>query len=389
MAVPDENLRQYATDRQWELYTAVCDHGSNQKAAVAIGVNRRGVDKAIVALKRKAALAGYSPEHSMTRTVPDGFKVKGVSSYYNADGELTGQWVKSSTDQQRQLELMSEAIEALKEELPIERPRPAPRNTLEKLASCYVITDYHLGMMSWHEETGADWDLKIAENMLVDWFAAAISMTPNSKVGIFAQLGDFIHWDGLEAVTPTSRHVLDADTRFQKVVRCVIRVVRRLINMLLLKHEQLHVLMADANHDPASGVWLRELLAAMYSDEPRITVDNSADSYYCYEHGKTSLFFHHGHKRKVANIDDVFVAKFREVFGRTSFSYAHMGHLHSVDVKETNLMIVEQHRTLAAADAYASRGGWISGRDAKVITYHSEYGEVMRHTINPDMLRAA
>ena len=47
-----------------------------------------------------------------------------------------------------------------------------------------------------------------------------------------------------------------------------------------------------------------------------------------------------------------------------------MGHLHSVDVKENNLMIVEQHRTLAAPDAYAARGGWISGRDAKVITYH-------------------
>jgi hypothetical protein len=75
------------------------------------------------------------------------------------------------------------------------------------------------------------------------------------------------------------------------------------------------------------------------------------------------------------------------MFGRTKYAYAHTGHLHSIDVKENNLMIVEQHRTLAAPDAYAARGGWISGRDAKVITYHKEFGEVSRITINSDMLK--
>jgi hypothetical protein len=63
-----------------------------------------------------------------------------------------------------------------------------------------------------------------------------------------------------------------------------------------------------------------------------------------------------------------------------------MGHLHHVDVKENNLMIVEQHRTLAANDAYSARGGYLSGRDAKVITYSKDYGEVSRLTINSDML---
>jgi hypothetical protein len=56
-------------------------------------------------------------------------------------------------------------------------------------------------------------------------------------------------------------------------------------------------------------------------------------------------------------------------------------------MKENNLMIVEQHRTLAAPDAYAARGGWISGRDAKVITYHKSYGEVGRITVSYDMIK--
>ena len=54
-----------------------------------------------------------------------------------------------------------------------------------------------------------------------------------------------------------------------------------------------------------SSVWLRELCDAMYEDEPRVTVDARPDPYYCYEWGKQLLLFHHGHKRKVANIDTV------------------------------------------------------------------------------------
>ena len=50
-------------------------------------------------------------------------------------------------------------------------------------------------------------------------------------------------------------------------------------------------------------------------------------------------------------------------------------------------MVVEQHRTLAAKDAYAARGGWFSGRSANVITYHKQYGEVSRQSISPEMLK--
>ena len=125
------------------------------------------------------------------------------------------------------------------------------------------------------------------------------------------------------------------------------------------------------------------------SDEPRITVDNSADTYYVYEHGDTSLFFHHGHKRKPDNVHDVFAAKFRDIFGRTKHSYAHMGHMHHQFTKETNLMIVEQHPTMAAADAYASRLGYGAKRSAPVITYSSKFGEVGRLTVTPEMVAKA
>jgi hypothetical protein len=51
----DVQLASYATVRQLEYLEAIEQHGSNQKAAKALGVGRRVVDKAIESLKAKAA----------------------------------------------------------------------------------------------------------------------------------------------------------------------------------------------------------------------------------------------------------------------------------------------------------------------------------------------
>lgn len=386
----DPELRSFATPRQLEYLDAVEKHGSNQKAAVAMGVGRRTIDQGIALLRKTAALRGYAPEFDMTRTVPSTHVAKGVSTYYNKDGKVTAQWVKSSLADDQLQAIRQAAFEAMADELPREPAAPfngGPCNG--DLLNCYVITDFHLGALSWAPETGASWDIDIAEQTLVAWFARAIEQSPNAQTALLAQISDLLHWDGFDAVTPASKHLLDADGRFPKLARVVIRVLRRIIRMLLAKHERLHIIMADANHDPVSQVWLREWLSVLFEDDPRITVDTSPSPYNAYEFGKVAIFTHHGHKRKVTNVAEVFAAQFREMFGRTKYAYAHMGHLHHTDVKENNLMIVEQHRTLAAPDAYSARGGWLSGRDAKVITYHQEYGEVGRITVSYDMIKEA
>ena len=314
--------------------------------------------------------------------------VTGTSTLEDAEGNVKIQWVKRNQSKENTLKALRTAIDVLKEDIkPTTPTKLKTKINNKKLCNQYTLTDYHLGMMSWDEETGDNWDLKIAENTLVKFFEVAIKESPNAKECIFAQIGDFLHWDGLDAVTPASKHVLDADTRFTKLVRVAIRVIRRVINMLLEKYEVVNVIMAEGNHDPASSVWLREMLYAFYENEPRINIDTNPDPYYCYTFGKVCLFYHHGHKKNIKNIDTSFVGKFKKQFGKSKFVYAHTGHLHHELKIESNLMVLEQHRTLAAKDAYASRGGYLSGRDSKVITYHKNYGEVKRSTININMLR--
>ena len=383
-----QDFLQYCeTERQTEIIQAVIEAGSNNQASFKLGISRQFVDETVRRVKKIAATKGWSPEHDMIRPVPDSFVVRGVSTYYNAEGKASGQWVKSRLDDEKFQELLRSAVDGFKDDLPRVSLINSPPLGNDSLLNCYVITDYHLGMLSWGEETGADWDLQIAEDLIIKWFAQAIHQSPDANTAIFAQLSDFLHFDGMDAVTPASKHLLDVDTRFAKLVRVAIRIVRQIINMLLQKHQQVHILMLDANHDPVSQIWLREWLAVTYENEPRITVDTSPNPYNAYEFGNTALFFHHGHKKRITDVSTVFASQFREMFGRTKYAYAHTGHLHHLDVKENNLMIVEQHRTLAAADAYSARGGYLSGRDAKVITYHRQYGEVSRLTINSEMLK--
>lgn len=387
-AVPREELL-----RTVESYART---GSLHATARELGLDRGSIRKRLQRAKEQgvstheqeiATLHGMNPEYDLTHPVPSPLVLRGTSTLYDADGKARMQWVKTRVDQERVEAGMRAAIEAMAEDIPRVEPTPGPAMGNEKLCNCFVITDFHLGALSWKEETGADWDLKIAEQTLVRWFEQAIAQAPSADTAVLAQLSDFLHADGIEALTPASKHLLDVDSRFAKVVRTAIRVLRQVVDMLLAKHKRLHIIMADANHDPVSQIWLREWFGVLYENEPRVTVDRSPSPYNAFEFGRVALYFHHGHKRKVSNVAEVFAAQFREMFGRTKFAYAHTGHLHSIDVKETNLMVVEQHRTLAAADAYAARGGWLSGRDAQAITYHAEYGEVSRVRVSVDMLR--
>ena len=316
------------------------------------------------------------------------FTVIGKSTLKDKNGNVIIEWTKTNKTKEDLLKSFKTVVETLKEDIkPTESIKPSTLHKNENLINQYILTDYHLGMMSWHEETGDDWDLKIAEDTLVKFFEVAIKTSPNAKECIFAQIGDFLHWDGLDAITPTSKHVLDADTRFTKLVRVAIRVIRKVITMLLQKYDKVNVIMAEGNHDPASSVWLREMLSAFYDNEPRLFIDTNPDPYYCATFGDVCLFYHHSHKRRIRNLDSVFVGKFKKEFGDSKFVYGHTGHLHHELKIESNLMTLEQHRTLASKDAYASRGGYLSGRDSKVITYHRNYGEVGRNTINIEMLK--
>jgi len=381
-----DHLIQFATVRQIEYIEAIEKYGSHQKAAKAIGANRRSIDQAMKALRAKAATR--APQlHDYTKTVPEGYLIKGVSQYIDKEGKVAGQWVKTSADAERQAEMLKAAVEAMCEEIPKMGMIAPPLGTYGNLCNVYTLTDSHVGMLAWHREGGADWDLNIAEQTLVGCFGQMVASSPAASTCVVAQLGDFLHYDSaVAAITPQHGHILDADGRMPKMVKTAIRILRTVIDMALAKHDQVIVLLAEGNHDISSSVWLRAMFQALYEANPRVKVIDSELPYYIHQHGETMIGWHHGHLSKNDQLPILFASQFPKIWGNTSKRFIHCGHRHHAHIKEYSGCTVEQHPTLAARDAYAARGGWIAERQVSSITYSDKYGQVAKNTVTPEML---
>jgi hypothetical protein len=385
----DERYLDYATPRQREILEAVISTGSATAADAMLKIAKGSASDTYKNVKARATHRGFSPDHDMTRTVPEGYKVKGVSTYYDRDGKAAGQWVKSSADEEARFKAIEAAAKAMAADIPPADPVTQNGFGMVDLLTLYTLTDAHIGMLAWKREGGADWDLKIAEDTIVGCFALAIQGAPKAQTAILNQLGDLLHYDGLSAVTPTSGHVLDADGRFTKMVEVSVRVLRRVIAMMLDKHDAVHLILAEGNHDIAGSVWLRTMFKALYENEPRITVDDSALPYYCHVFGNVMNVFHHSHLKKFEQLPSKIPAMFPKQWGATTKRYCHTGNLHHEKTAEGDGLKMVQHPTLAARDAYAARGAWFAERNMSAITYHRKYGQAGTATYSPEMLEAA
>jgi len=355
--------------------------GEKQAAADELGIPRATLQHRL----RVAAARGLAPASGLNHPVAPGFTLRGYSHLSKTpSGEPI--WIKADRDKEQALESLRAAVEALKGELVPCAPTVAPDTSLDALCTLYTFTDYHVGALCWHREGGDDWDTDIAEQMGARAMRALVDSSPASKAGIVNIQGDFLHFDGLESLTPTSGHVLDADSRFGKVVEVAIRLIRRLVDTALEKHEQVTLLICEGNHDIASSVWLRKLFGALYEMEPRVSVHDSELPYYAIQWGRTMLGFHHGHLKKNIQLPELFAAQFREMWGKCDKVAIHTGHFHHRELREHAGCEVIRHPTLAARDAYAARHGWQSQRRITAITYHKEFGEVGTSTVCPEML---
>lgn len=386
----EAKLLEFATERQREIYLAVKQHRTQRAAADALGIHQRAVWQAIKSLTDKAARMGHSPAHDMTRTVPDGYRVKGVSTYYNKEGKPAGQWVKSQVDPERMQEIMREALEAFSDELPRALPAPANNNAVShELMACYPIGDAHIGMLAWAEETGEAYDLKIAEDIHCRAMARLVEMAPACEEAVIVNLGDFLHADNMEGVTTRSGHRLDMDSRYAKMARVAIKTLRAMIATALAKHKRVRVINAVGNHDDTGALMLSICLANVYENEPRVIVDTHPGPCHYIRHGATLVGVHHGHSIKPDRLPGVMATDRAKDWGETTHRYWWMGHVHHQSLKDHPGVTVESFRTLAAKDAYATWGGYRAPRDMKVILLHRDHGEVGRYTVTAEMLKAA
>lgn len=391
-AKPDAlaSMAAFGTPLEKLVAEAIGAHGDLVAAAASLNMTPVAVRAHLRELAARAAKRGWSPDHDMTKTVPDGYGVKGVSTMYDGDGNIRAQWVKTSRDQEHQLEALFAAVATIAEPFRgASEPAEAPTHADADLMAAYIMGDPHVGMFSWARETGNDFDTSIAERDLITAVDHLVDVAPPAATALIVNLGDFYHGDNSMNRTARSGNSLDIDTRYSKVLAIGIRIMRRIIDRALEKHERVKVITEIGNHDDNSALMLALCLASYYEREPRVEIDTSPAKFHWHRFGSNLIGVTHGDTVKAHALPGVMSVDRAKDWGETANGQRvfYTGHVHHDSAKDYPGVTVETFRTLAPADAWHAAAGYRSARDMKCDVWHREDGRIARHTIGISQVR--
>jgi hypothetical protein len=426
----DSNLRQFATDAEWAQLTAVEEHGSRRAAAKALGIpSENTIRQTEKRVQRRAAQQGYMPSLGWNRPIPAGMRSRGPSIRVGEDGNpMAGSWDKigiAGRDPEEAVKLADPKVikklstnideqgnirqqwvqevpadlarkklwEAFRDELtkdlPRVKPTKAPKNGRSDLCSILGVGDQHMGMLAWDKESGDDYDLNIAEPLLVNSISHLIGAAPKCSTCVLVFIGDYTHYDGHKPVTPTHGYILDADSRYPKMVAAAVRTMRRSIDMALAHHDKVHVIIEIGNHDLATSVFLQVAMQNIYDREPRVFVDTSPKHFHFFRFGLCLLGTHHGHGVKMDKLPLLMATDRPEDWGATKYRLWLTGHVHHESKKEHPGCKVESLSVLAPTDSHAYQNGYRALREMRGIVWHERLGELSRNTVSPAMFEQA
>ena len=256
----------------------------------------------------------------------------------------------------------------------------APVNVMEDLLTLYPVFDAHIGMQAWGKDTRAeDYDLKIATSQLSAAFEKLFAITPNSAEAVVLIGGDYFHIDDQRNETPASKHNLDVDGRFFKVIDEGVAVLKRIIPRVLEKHERVTVRVLRGNHDEHSHLMLTYALFEHFADNPRCEVEKSPQlDLFMRQWGKCAIFAHHGDRRFKPEQAALYLSDVCEFWSATRHRHMFTGHIHHETGKDVGPMKWESLRACCPPDNYAATMGYASRRALQAMTFHRDDGLLLR-----------
>ncbi len=353
-----------------ETLAAMEEHGTQVKAAKALGITQGTLSTRLKSIQQRKV-----PQD----VIPQGHIVKGVSTLVDAEGNVTAQWIKTRDEPSG---IVDALIEVFKDYDGLAVPAPTPADCDEDLLSVYPIADQHNGLLSWGEETGEDYDLKIGATRLRECMTRLVAQSPRSKTGIVLNLGDWQHTDDAKNMTPGHHNILDVDSRYFKILTAGVQLMMDCIEMAKQKHELVIVRNIPGNHDPHASIALTVALSAFYSKDPRVIVDDDPSDFFYHRFGNTLIGATHGHKMKPDKMAMHMAVTRSKDWGETKFRHYYFGHIHHETAKEVGNVRVESFQTVAAKDAWAASHGYCAGQSLTSITHHRIHGEIGRHRVN-------
>lgn len=249
-----------------------------------------------------------------------------------------------------------------------------------------ALFDVHFGKLAHSEETGEDYDLKIATKRYIDAVNDLIGRVNLESISrIMMPIGnDMINIDNIHNTT-TAGTPQNTDSRFHKIVRTVKNLLIQTIERLTAI-APVDVVIVAGNHDEQTSFMIGEMLDAYFYHNEYVTVNNSAKPRKYYVWGTTSIMLTHGNKEKHAELGMIFAAENPELWAETTQRYIQLGHLHSnkkvrpIQNEEFQGFQIQIIPSISGTDAWHAGKGYMSLKQAKGFVYNRKDGLVAELT---------
>lgn len=374
------------TERQEEVLKAWNDSGQQQKkAAKKLGISVSNLRKNLfyIAIKGvKISNATYN-EH-----LPPGwgYNKTTLSVKVDEDGNerVVHYWPRGAPIKEN-TEALFEYLKTRVPVSPIQIPMPIgvdPDIQLE-----WTLADVHYGMLAWREETGEDYDIKIARSLILDSASDIFARAGRVKETVLVFMGDNWHTDFYSGQTEDNKNPLDVDSRFPKMIKTGIETFINAAEICLQFSETVKIIVLYGNHDKQTSTILPLILDIYFKNEPRVFVDlNPAKAHYNYW-GNSATMYHHGDKTTKQRLCSDFALHCAKNGIKAEYFYVKQGHLHKELVEDVNGVIYEIVPSPLAKEYYSASSAYASKRATVATMYHKEYGELDRYSITPHALK--
>lgn len=253
------------------------------------------------------------------------------------------------------------------------------------------IYDLHVGKLAWARETGhEDYDSRIAKACFERALTNLLSRTAENKFErIVYVVGNDLHHTDSKMAQTFAGTPQDTDSRYFKSCE-IIRQLQCSAIETLLHLAPVDVYMIPGNHDPMSVYHLGAYVQCWFRHAKHVRIFNEpVKRKYC-EFGNLMLCFTHGETEKHEKLGNLMAAEQREMWGRTTFHEAHVGHLHTsrFDVERIRTDIRKERQVqeihgvrvriipaLCPPDAWHASNGYIGNlRSAEAFVWHRTEG---------------
>lgn len=243
------------------------------------------------------------------------------------------------------------------------------------------MADLHYGKLGWGEETGENYDFKIAakrfDTMLDETLAKAEPFGYHKILFIIGH--DFFNADSQEDATSNGTKV-DSDLRWQKRYKSGCKIIINGISRLREK-APVHVMVIPGNHDGATMFYAGCVLEEVFSNTPDVVIDNRPKTRkYFYEDG-ILLGFSHGDKEKAI---DLFAhlaneaPKYTDCYGCFDSAIVkefHLGHFHHEIAKDYKGVVARWVKSPSGTDSWHAGKGFVgSVKGIQSFLYNKDEG---------------